>query len=125
MNLVRYFLVGACAAVVDFSFFAIAITQFSIHWFPAAATSFLVATAVNYLLSIAFVFESGVRFSKSTEWLAVLAVSGCGLILNQAILWALIEGGPLPVLAAKLVATGCVFLWNYNIRRYFIFVPRK
>ena len=125
MNLVRYFLVGACAAVVDFSLFAVAVIHFSIHWFPAAATSFLVATAVNYLLSIAFVFESGVRFSKRTEWMAVFAVSGWGLIINQAILWALIEGGPMPVLAAKLIATGCVFLWNYSIRRYFIFVPRK
>ena len=124
MNLVRYLLVGGCAAAVDFGLFAAAVTQFGVHWFPAAAASFLLATAVNYLLSIALVFESGVRFSKKNEWMIVLVVSAFGLVMNQAILWAAIESGRMPVLAAKLVATGCVFLWNYSVRRYFVFAPR-
>jgi putative flippase GtrA len=92
--------------------------------FPAGAASFLAATAVNYILSITYVFESGVRFSKKTEWLVVLAVSGWGLILNQCSLWALIEAGGVHVLVAKVIATGCVFLWNYGVRRYFVFARR-
>ena len=87
MNLVRYFLVGACAAVVDFGLFAVAVLSLT-SMVPCGCDEFPRRTAVNYLLSIVFVFESGVRFSKRNEWMNVFAVSGWGLIMNQAILWA-------------------------------------
>ena len=125
MRIVRYLMVGGCSAAVDFLVFAIAIIQFSIHWFPAGVVSFLLATGVNYLLSITFVFSSGVRFSKRQELIAVLAVSAIGLAMNQTILWILIEGGLVTALEAKLIATASVFLWNYSARRNLVFAPRR
>ena len=125
MRIVRYLMVGGCSAAVDFLVFAIAIFQFSIHWFPAGVVSFLLAIGVNYLLSITFVFSSGVRFSKRQEFIAVLAVSAIGLAMNQTILWILIEGGLVTALEAKLIATASVFLWNYSARRNLVFAPRR
>ena len=61
MNAFRYFVVGGVAACVDFGLFFVAVMWFGVDWFPAAAVSFVAATAVNYLLSVVFVFESGVR----------------------------------------------------------------
>jgi putative flippase GtrA len=69
------------------------------------------------------VFESGVRFRRRHEFLMVMAVSAMGLLFNQVVLWVMIEGAGAPRLPAKLTATGLVFLWNYSIRRNFIFRP--
>lgn len=125
MNLLRYGFVGGCAAVVDFALFATLSLGAGVPWFFAATVSLLVATAVNYFLSIRIVFESGARFSRRTEWAAVLGVSACGLVLNQAILWVFIENAGTNILVAKVIATGCVFIWNYGIRRYFVFAPGR
>jgi putative flippase GtrA len=118
-----YFIVGGIAALVDVGGFMLLTGPFGIPWFWAALASFLAATTVNYVLSIRFVFESGVRFRRQHEFLMVMAVSAIGLLFNQVALWVVIEGAGAPRLPAKVIATGVVFLWNYSIRRHFIFRP--
>lgn len=120
-----YFIVGGIAAVVDIGGFMLLTGTFGIIWFWAALLSFLAAVAVNYLLSIRFVFESGVRFPRHQEVALVLVVSAIGLLLNEAVLWVMLEAFGAGRLPAKLVATALVFLWNYGARQSFIFrAPR-
>ena len=121
MKVVRYFFVGAAAAGVDFAIFATLVIGFGLPWFPVALFSFALATAVNYVLSIRHVFQSGVRFSRRTEVTLVFLVSGIGLIINQSILWVLIEMVTINILIAKVLATSVVFFWNYGIRHGFVF----
>lgn len=123
MRVVRYMIVGGVAATVDFVVFAFAIKIIGAHWFPSALVSFVLATAVNYLLSIRHVFESGVRFRRRNEVLLVFVVSGIGLAINQTILWLLIETASMNALLAKCIATVTVFFWNYGARRSYIFRP--
>ena len=121
MKLVRYFFVGGAAAAVDIGIFTVAVKGFGLDWFFVALVSFLLATAVNYLLSIRYVFESGVRFKKQAEVSLVFLVSGIGLVINQSVLWLLIEPAGIDEVLSKLMATGTVFLWNYMARSRFIF----
>ena len=67
MKIVRYFFVGGTAAAVDLLLFGLLALVFGVHWFFAAAISFVPATVVNYLLSIRFVFGSQVRFARQSE----------------------------------------------------------
>ncbi|MDA1330652.1 MAG: GtrA family protein [Chloroflexi bacterium] len=121
MKLIRYFCVGGAAAVVDITLFT-ALAQFAgFPWFPVAVFSFVVATLVNYFLSINYVFDSSVRFRKRHEVVLVFFASGIGLVANQVILWILIEVQGMHLVAAKIIATGGVFFWNYAARRLFIF----
>ncbi|MCX6937395.1 MAG: GtrA family protein, partial [Verrucomicrobia bacterium] len=90
-------------------------------WFWSAVSAFATATVVNYLLSISHVFESGQRYHQKHEILLVFAVSGIGLVLNQLIMWLLIERILIPILISKLLAIGMVFFWNYFARKKFIF----
>jgi putative flippase GtrA len=119
--IVRYFLVGGAAALVDWSLFGVFALLLGLPWFPVAIATFLLATLVNYVLSIRHVFKSGVRFSTRHEVMMVFIVSAAGLLINQAILWLLIERAAWNMLFAKIQATGLVFVWNYSIRRFFIF----
>ncbi len=121
MIVARYFLVGAAAASVDFLVFAALTHGFDAHWFASSMLSFLLATALNYRLSVAFVFQQGARFSRSQEIGLVFLASAIGLAFNQLVLWISFEHLGIHLLISKIVATGAVFFWNFGSRRFYIF----
>ena len=117
----RYFVVGGIATVVDVGLFMLFAQGLGYPYLRVAAATFVVATLVNYVLSVRFVFVSGLKFTRRWEIAMVFAVSAVGLGLNQAILWACVELGGLPLLFSKLAATAVVFCWNYLGRRHLVF----
>lgn len=117
----RYLAVGGVAACVDIGLFVLFAKVLELPYLRVAAGTFLLATLVNYWLSVRFVFVSGRRFRRRWEITLVYAISAIGLALNQAILSACVELGHLDLLHAKLAATGIVFFWNYLARRLFVF----
>ena len=121
MKLIRYFFVGGTAAVIDIGVFGLLVKVFGLPWFPVATFSFVLATAVNYFLSVRFVFKSGTRFNAHTELVLVFVVSAVGLAVNQAELWLLISRLAWDPVIAKITATGSVFFWNYWARRNLVF----
>ena len=124
MKFVRYFFVGGAAAALDFLMFALLTKGVHMDWFWSAVTSFILATLLNYVLSIRFVFQSGVRFPrKHHEVTLVFLVSLVGLAINQGVLWICIDSAHFDPLLAKVVGTGVVFFWNYFARRHFVFKP--
>jgi len=123
MRIVRYFFVGAISSAVDISIFAVAVKVYALNWFSVALCSFILATAVNYCLSIRYVFQSGVRFKKSEEISWVFAISGMGLLINLTVLWFLIESFSFDEVFSKLLATATVFFWNFSARSLFVFKP--
>lgn len=118
---VRYFAVGGASAAVDFLTFGVLIYGLGVPWFWAALASFLLATLVNYLLSVRHVFDSGIRFRKHHEISLVFLVSGIGLLGNQLVLYFCIERMSLYPLVSKGISTGIVFFWNFFARSSFIF----
>lgn len=121
MKIIRYGTVGATAAAFDFIFFAIFAKFFGFNYFIIGAIGFVVATAINYFLSIRFVFESGVRFRSHTEITLVFLISFIGLVLNQAVLYLGISWLGWEMLFVKVCASGSVFFWNFGARSHFVF----
>jgi putative flippase GtrA len=120
-NIARYFVVGGVCALVDLVLFLAFAQGLGLPYLRVAAGSFLVATLLNYFLSVRFVFVSGLRFGKRWEVVLVFAVSAIGLGLNQLILALCVEQARLSLLFSKVIATGCVFFWNYFARRVIVF----
>ena len=120
-HIARYFAVGGAAAFVDIALFMLFANYFGLPYLRVAAGTFVLATLVNYWLSVRFVFVSGKRFTPRWEMLMVFAVSAIGLAVNQAILLLCVDGWAFPLLAAKVTATGVVFFWNYLARRLIVF----
>ena len=125
MKIVRYFFVGGAAAVVDIGLFFLFAKLLGYDYLVVGCVGFTIATALNYLLSIRFVFRSGTRFARKTELAFIYIVSLIGLVFNQAILFALVEQVGTELMMSKLVATGGVFLWNFAARNFLIFPDRK
>ena len=121
IQLLRYFFVGGVAAICDIGLFFIFAGYLGWPWFPVSIVTFIIATFVNYFLSIRFVFESGARYKKHVEIAAVYFVSALALAVNQLVLYSTIEVLGWHLLVSKVVATGTVFFWNYFSRSKFIF----
>ena len=124
-NIVRYFVVGGVCALVDLGIFMLFAQGLGYPYLRVSAGSFVIATLLNYFLSVRFVFVSGLRFRRRWEIALVFAVSAVGLGVNQAILWACVELGGFALLSAKLAATATVFCWNYLGRRHLVFGATK
>ena len=120
-RLARYFLVGGAAACVDIGLFLVGTSVLDLPYLRVNAFGFVVATLVNYFLSVRFVFVSGARFRRRWEVVLVFIVSAIGLGLNQLILAGGVEIAHLIPIVAKLIATGAVFSWNYLARRLIVF----
>ena len=124
MRIVRYFFVGGAAAGVDLALFTLFAKVLGYNYLAVAACTFAVATAINYVLSVRHVFESGVRFTRNREIGLVFLVSAVGLLINQAALFSAVSVFRLPLIASKIVATAIVFGWNYWARANFVFARR-
>jgi len=121
MHLFKYFFVGGAAAVVDIGLFTILAGYLGWPWVPVSICTFILATLVNYFLSIKFIFESGVRHQKHLEITAVYIVSILGLVVNQLVLYIAITWLHWGLFVAKISATAIVFFWNYFARKKFVF----
>ena len=121
MRIVRYFFVGAVAAAVDIGLFTVFARLLGYNYFVVAGCTFVVATLVNYLLSVRHVFESGARFGRTGEVALVFAVSAIGLAINQGVLFVAVDKLGLDLVLSKILATGIVFLWNYQSRANLVF----
>ena len=121
MRILRYFVVGGVAATVDIGFFFLFAKLAGFNYLVVAPLGFVLATWVNYQLSIRHVFRSGARFSRGREILLVYAVSAIGLLINQAVLYVLVDRVGAELMLAKFTATVTVFFWNYAMRNNYVF----
>ncbi len=121
MKIVRYFFVGGAAAIVDIGIFFLFAKLAGYDYLLIGSIGFLVATAVNYVLSVKHVFRSGIRYTKRKEVALVYLVSMVGLAINQLVLYVLIDHMHSELMLAKLTATGVVFFWNFSVRYFIVF----
>jgi putative flippase GtrA len=121
LRIIKYFFVGGAAAFVDISLFSLFANYLGFYWFLVSICTFLLATLVNYLLSIRFVFESGARHQKHIEIIGVFAISAVALFVNQVVLYIAIERLGMHLIISKIIATSVVFFLNYFGRSRLIF----
>ena len=90
---------------------------------PSFATmfGFLGGAVTNYLLSNYFVFKVG--RANITSVIKFICMALLGFILNQAIFMA--SYIYVPYLVAQIMATGCVFIFNFLVSKYWVFRQLK
>jgi putative flippase GtrA len=112
--------VGGSAALVEWSSFALLIGPARLHYLAAVTVSFLVATAVNYVLSARFVFLRG-RHPAHKELFLLYLVSAIGLVLNLILMSFFVGYLSIHAMPAKIASTGIVFFWNFGSRKLWVF----
>jgi putative flippase GtrA len=113
----RYLLTGGSAAVVEVSAFAAMIAA-GTPVVPAATLSFLAGSIINYLLASRFVFHRAIALRR---YLMFLAGASVGLVINVALTGLLAAHTQLPPVAAKIVAIGIAFIFNFAVNALLVF----
>lgn len=119
LQVIRFGIVGVVATIVDFSILVALKELLNADVLVASAISFCASVAVNYILSMSFVFKSK-NENKVKEFLIFTVLSVGGLCLNEFILWVGIEFTTAYYLIVKLVATIIVLFYNFITRKIFL-----
>ena len=116
----RYLVVGGVSALADWSVFAVMLYGLELHYIAAGTISFILATGLNYYLSVRFVFGAGSRGPRQ-EMVLVYLVSTVGIVINLSVLTIGIDVLELHPLVSKFFATGVAVFWNFLARYFYIF----
>ena len=119
VQFLAYLFVGGAAAVVNFVVFLF-LYSFHISLALAAPIAFAVAAAVNYLLSIVFVFRHKARWGNVLEITIYCLIVLVGASIDLFITKLLVEIGSSPGIA-KIIAIALLLIFNFAGRRYLVF----
>ena len=121
---VQLFKYGAASAValgVDYGLM-VALTELAgFHYLASATVGFCCGAVVAYVLSVTFVFTERRLASPAMEFGLFVLIGVAALGLNQALLFALVDGAGLHYALAKIPVTGFVFLFNFAARKALLF----
>lgn len=119
LQLIKFGIVGVIAALVDVGVLVLLKELFRLDVLISSAISFSTSVIVNYILSMAFVFESREQ-NKIKEFIIFVCLSIGGLCLNQLILWAGVKFTTVHYLIVKFLAMLIVPIYNFVTRKIFI-----
>jgi putative flippase GtrA len=121
LQLFRFTLVGGLASLVDFATLYVLTDFAGLHYLGSVAIAFIVGVAVNYSLSINWVFNRRTMRNPLWEFLAFSLLGIMGLGLNELIVYLLTGLLGVYYLTSKIAATGLTYFWSFFSRKYLLF----
>ena len=109
---VRYFFTGGLAFVVDFALFALCLYVFHWHYLLANFVGLIVGLALNYAVSISWVFSTCERSLKNKQCLEFSVFALVGKLDIQEMI-------------SKIIAASIVLAWNFLARKLILFRDKK
>jgi putative flippase GtrA len=121
IKFLKFGLIGCSGMIVDFSFTWILKEELGANKYLANSTGVVAAATSNYILNRIWTFQS--RHKKVfREYIIFLAIALTGLAFNNAIIWLLSDKiFGMNFYAAKAIAIGTVFIWNFGMNHFFNF----
>ena len=116
----RFGVVGVIVFAIDYCVLMVLTQALGVDPVPAAAASFTVSLAFNYLASMRFVFKRRDDMGRAREVAVFVALSAVGLAINEAVVAVGVVAlgkGPLAMSVTKVGATGIVMVWNFLSRK--------
>ncbi len=117
IQMVRYGFVVAIAGPIDLGGYILLKSHFHLYVVLAATISFTVSMAVNYILSILWVFNKDTGRQKHVDIVLFFIIGFVGLGITDLVIWILAEVMSVNYIAAKLAAFCIVFFWSFGARR--------
>ena len=124
----RYLVTGGLAFVVDFGLFALCLYILEWHYLLANLVGLIAGLALNYALSILWVFTACKRTlekRKVAEFVLFALVGIAGVGINQALMYLMVDGLDVNEMLSKMVAAVLVLMWNFGARKLMLFKKKK
>jgi len=118
-QIIKFGIVGFLAFLIDYSLLYILTEYFKIYYLYSSIISFIISLIFNYIASIKWVFK--VNQQKSIENIIIFTIlSIIGLIINQVIMYIMVEIINIWYMFSKLFSTIMVMIFNFITRKKFI-----
>ena len=119
----RALFVGGIAFIADAGLlWALSLT--GLHYLICATFGFLAGVAVNYMLSVKFVFKEKAPIGKAGEIAVYILVGIIGLGLTVFFMWFFTEIIGLFFMVSRGIAAVLVFAWNFISRKVTLYRKR-
>ena len=116
----RYIFVGGFAFLADA--FTLWLCEKWMNYMIAAAIAFVVGLAVNYALSIWFVFSESSKVKNKVKEFVVYGIIGLiGLLITEGIMYLFTDVFGLYFLISKINAAAIVLVWNFAARKVVLY----
>jgi putative flippase GtrA len=117
----RYSLVGGLAFGFDFGSLWMLSQFLKVHYLISAMVAFLIGLAINYALSVTWVFNKRSVENRGVEFLVFGLIGIAGLALNELFIWFFTAIAGFHYLVSKIGSTAFVYSWNFFARRHSLF----
>lgn len=125
IQLIRYFISGGVAFVVDASLLYILTEWGGLHYMWSTVISYSVGLVITYLFSIFWVFDHRSVNNKAIEFSVFALIGVMGLGLTSLLMWLFTSKMGLFYLLSKIITTVLVFIWNFVAKKFLLFNKRK
>lgn len=120
IELFLYLIVGALATVVEWGAFYAFDLIFEIHYTFSTALAFVLSTFANWAFGKLILFKAKTK-NVASEIFKIYLISVLGLLMNIAIMFVAVEKLGIHDMISKIIATGIVFIWNFLVRKLWIY----
>ncbi|MBU0766682.1 GtrA family protein [Patescibacteria group bacterium] len=119
IQFLRYFFVGGTSSVLDLLVFAVLVSQYDVHYLLAAFFSYMAGLLWNYILCVAWVFES--KHKRILEFVMIFLIAMGGLMWTELLMWIFVEFVDVMPIIAKIIVLWIVLFWNFGMRKVYVF----
>ncbi|QUF83047.1 GtrA family protein [Clostridium butyricum] len=119
-QIIKFGIVGVLAFLIDYVLLFLLVEYLGMYYLISSAISFTVSVVFNYICSMKFVFARRDDISKKKEFIVFLILSIVGLLINQAMMWIMVEKLLIYYMISKIIVTGIVMIWNFISRKIFL-----
>lgn len=118
--MIKFGFVGVLCFFIDYGIMVFLTEVFGINYMVSSTVSFSVSVTVNYILSVAFVFETDKDKNKIKEFIVFVLLSIVGLGVNEFCMWLGTDLMGIHYMITKIGATAIVMVYNFVTRKMFI-----
>ena len=120
VRFIRFGIVGASGMIVDFGVTWLCKEKLLWNKYISNSLGFILAATNNYLWNRIWTFQSQSE-AVAREYMSFVLIAVLGLGLNNLIIYLLHEKLHWNFYLSKLIAIGCVTLWNFSMNYVFTF----
>ena len=119
-RLLKFCVVGISGMIVDFFFTWLCKEKIKWNKYISNSIGFILAATNNYVWNRIWTFQSQ-NMEVAREYISFIVISLIGLGLNNLIIYLLHEKLHFNFYLSKIIAIGCVTLWNFSLNYVFTF----
>lgn len=120
----KYGVAGGSAFIFDISFLYILLEYAHMHYLIAVPLVFIFATVINYAINHFWVFKGNEQKLRS-GYISFLTIALIGVLLTMSLMYVMVERWYTPVLWARIIAAGLVYIWSFSANFIFTFKEKK